>query len=283
MEMVDLNDLGTLVLAYGSVEDDAPPLLWTATQVQIRLVDAFKVVMKTVSRPGPRAFGNSLPDVVREFADYAGRHEAEGERLEKWMQDVEMSRRNDEFSALQFDLADEAITWASRFLSDSPMLADALQVWALGVSRGLGEKGFAKLLRRRALAADAMVERRKQDAPDKIIIYEQESEQAARKIAAWANSALAREHAELTRPLRRDEKRRTSIEVRKAKARIKMAAHIMFRREIKVVKAVEREVRIHRVDVMPNRIFSVRNLDRYRKLGAILLAERLGKNNVLIR
>lgn len=249
---------------YGK-EIVAAPLAWNAEHVQTRLIEAFTIVGKTVTRPGPRAFGNAMPDVVREFADYAGRDEALGERQEKWMADVEAMRRNDEFSAVQFDLADEAMGWCLRHLADRQVEADALQLWAWGHARGLGEKAFEKMLRRRALAADRLVERRKHDLPDKVTIYEEEAEAAARKIAAWANEALAKEKD------------------KRARGRIKMAAFIRFRREVKTVRAVERKVYVRRCDVMPGRVFSVSQMERYRKAGATRMAERLRRADVMVR
>lgn len=295
MESYDATEMKTQVEAYRDVEDGAPPLLWTPAHVQTRLVEAFRVVIRTAGHIGPVGYKTAWPGgLFREWADlvdpevkerlqrYNDEREKNGWSREpidwegqvdsgtkRLLQDdsAERLKRNkdEQFTPTQIHLADEAMVWAARFLADSPMQSDALQFWALGKAKGVGEKGFAKLLRVRALIADTLVDRRKCDIPDKLIIYEEESEAAARKVAAWANETMAAES---------DKAKHDAI---------RFEARARFDSEIRVTRAVEHQTFVRRRDVLPDRVFSVSAMDRQRKKGSKLLAKRLQNAGVRVR
>ena len=152
-DMVFYDEFSTLTRAYADAGEDGIPLLWTPAHVQTRLVEAMRVCVRATVRPGPRSFGNNMPPVIREFADFAGRGESGEERIEKWMQDVEAIRAN-RFS----------VGWS-----------------------------VEKLLRKRVIAAGKLMERRKQEMPDVVTVDRETADEIRRRIKAWAQDACTKE------------------------------------------------------------------------------------------
>ena len=222
----------------------ADPLIWTHDHVIERIGGGLKAVVLSSERLGPKAYGSSWPATFRELPPLA--------ELEQWLElrrefEAAIHARNERPSAEDITLADEAIAWPTRYLAD-PLQRDA--VWLTARCIGFGHK-LERILRERRKVADLMVEQRKLNgAPDVIRIYEDDAEDAAAKVVAWANKAIADGPRDRARV-----------------ARIRKGARILFGREIRKAKAVERLTFVHRSDVMPGKLFNQSRVHHHRIAG----------------
>jgi hypothetical protein len=237
----------------------ALPLGWTHDHVLDRLGAGLKAVVLSSERGGPKTSGSSWPVMFRELPPLA--------ELEQWLElrrefEAAMHARNERPSAEDITLADEALAWPARYLTD-PLQRDA--VWLTARCVGLGAK-LETILRKRRIVADVMVERRKQENPDIIRIYEDDAEDAAAKIVAWANKAIA-----------------DGAKDRGRIARIRKGARILFVREIRKVGAVELHTHVRRCDVMPGRLFSQSRVHHHRILGVEAIMAGLAADGVKAR
>lgn len=259
-DMVFYDEFSTLTRAYADAGEDGIPLLWTPAHVQTRLVEAMRVCVRATVRPGPRSFGNNMPPVIREFADFAGRGESGEERIEKWMQDVEAIRAN-RFSVDEMSRADEAISWCATYIAADPQQCDAIQAWAMCKAVGWSVE---KLLRKRVIAAGKLMERRKQEMPDVVTVDRETADEIRRRIKAWAQDACTKEP--------------------KAKHKgIWASAMVRWNREIKAAKVIQRRSQVKPQDVMPGRVFTRAWLDQKRHAAAKGIADGLNDARVLVR
>lgn len=179
----DLNERLAAYLGADPGDDDPIPTRWTPEYVVLRLVKAFDAVHRGVSRPGPKQFGSNWPSIVQNFEELVDWEEfdrsiAEGRswKAQRLVSDarreIEDQRIRDAEEAedrparpnsLDIDKADEAILWCARYLGADPLRADALQLHAFCIARNLKT---AKVLRRRAVKADLLLERRRKDERD---------------------------------------------------------------------------------------------------------------------
>lgn len=146
-----MDNLASLVAAYQGAGEDGIPTAWTPAHVATRMIEAMDIATKTAGRIGPSTSSGFWPSVFYDFADYVGREDG-GSYLKDRRAAIER-QADREFSSLQIARADEALNWASRYLADAPVLADALQLWALCKAR---RRSADKMLRRRAIAADKL-------------------------------------------------------------------------------------------------------------------------------
>ena len=244
-----------------------PPRIWTYDHVLLRVGVGLKVLVLTTGRLGPKSVGSPWPAVLREAPPLA--------ELEQWIElrrefEAAIHARNERPSRHEIALADEAIEWPLRYLADAPLQRDA--VWLTALCVGLNLK-LEKLLRRRRQAADRMVEQRKAEAPDIVRIYEDDAGDAAAKIAKWANKAI--EDPALAERERHKERQRIK--------RIKQGARILFKREIKKAKAIERVVHVRRSDVMPGKLFNQSRVHVHRIAGVEAILAGLEADAVAVR
>lgn len=261
-EDADAYGLAALSRAYAGVDDGAAPTIWTPAQVNIRLIEAFTVVLKTAGSVGPRQFGNGWPAVLREFEDYIGYDHAQ------YMQDrrVEIGREAArKFTSAELSRSDEAINWASRYLSGDPVLADAIQLWAWSKARGLK---IERILRRRRVVADRLRDLSAAEAnARRDVAMRATRREIAAKYAGWANERLA-----------------TAPDTGYA-ARIRAAARELARKALlEAERALPRpSTAIRRSAVMPGRVFTNQWLDVKRKEAAAVLASALRGAGVPVR
>ena len=239
---------------------DPLPAIWTHDHVLERIGLGLKALVLSSGRPGPKTYGSSWPSTFREPPPLA--------ELEQWLElrrefEAAMHARNERPSAEDITLADEALSWPARYLAESPLQLDA--IWLTARCVGLGSK-LETILRARRKVADVMVERRKQETPDLIRIYEDDAEDAAVKIVAWANNAIAD-----------GSKDRARI------ARIRKGARILFVREIRKVKAVELHTFVRRCDVMPGKLFNQSRVHHHRIVGVETIMAGLAADGVKVR
>ena len=238
----------------------ADPLIWTHDHVLDRIGAGLKAIILSSARPGPQSFSAPWPSTFREPPPLA--------ELEQWLElrrefEAAIHARNERPSAEDITLADEAIAWPTRYLAD-PLQRDA--VWLTARCIGLGHK-LERILRERRKVADLMVEQRKLNgAPDVIRIYEDDAEDAAAKVVAWANKAIADGPCDGARV-----------------ARIRKGARILFGREIRKAKAVERLTFVRRSDVMPGKLFNQSRVHHHRIAGVETIMAALTADGVKVR
>lgn len=120
--------------------------------IRDRLRLAAKLIESTAGRVGPKAYGNSWPPMMREFADLVAQEEAmAGER------DREHNRIVLQPTARQITQAEEALNWR-RYVTEAQALA-ALNIWlrckALRIRSWQKEavrRGFSRETAKRRLA-----------------------------------------------------------------------------------------------------------------------------------
>ena len=238
----------------------AGPFTWTHDHVLERIGGGLKAVVLSSARLGPKTYGSSWPAMFRELPPLA--------ELEQWLElrrefEAAIHARNERPSAIDIGLADEALAWPARYLSD-PLQRDA--VWLTARMIGFGHK-LERILRERRKVADLMVEQRKLNgSPDIIRIYEDDAGDAAAKVVLWANKAIAD-----------GPKGRARI------ARIRQGARILFVREIRKAKAVERLTFVRRSDVMPGKIFNQSRVHHHRIAGVEAIMAGLEADGVKMR
>jgi len=250
----------------------ALPQEWTHDRVLERIGRGLKALVLSTGRLGPKTYGSLWPSVVRDLPPLA--------ELEQWLElrrdfEAAVQAAFERPSAEDVMLADEALAWPARYLGDAPLERDA--VWLTARCIGLSSK-LEKILRDRRKVADFMVEQRKQNAPDIIRIYEDDAENAAAKIVAWANSAFDNPPARSMNgrpPTRQEERMRI--------ARIRKGARILFVREIQAVKAVERHTFVRRCDVMPGKLFNQSRVHHHRIAGVGAILAGLEADSVKVR
>ena len=165
-------------------------------------------------------------------------------------------------SAEDITLAEEALAWPVRYLADAPLQRDAVWLTVRMIAFNLK---LEKLLRERRIAADLMVEARKAFAPDIVRIYEDDAQEAAAKVVAWANAAFA------------------NVSSRSKIIRIKQGARIRFKREIRKAKAIERITHVRRGDVMPGKLFNQSRVHHHRIAGVEAIIAGLIADRVKVR
>lgn len=235
-------------------------MTWTHDHVLERISRGLKALVLSTGRHGPKTSGSPWPATFRELPPLA--------ELEQWLElrrefEAAMHARNERPSAAEIALAEEALAWPARYLADEPLQRDAIWLTVRTIAFNLK---LEKLLRERRIAADLMVEARKAFAPDIVRIYEDDAQEAAAKVAAWANAALAKVSSSRSKIIR-----------------IKQGARIRFKREIRAAKAIERITHVRRCDVMPGKLFNQSRVHHHRIAGVEAIMAGLKDDGVKVR
>ena len=129
-----------------AARDSVRGVVWTEDLVEARLTEAYRTLFRSsLGGVGPRAFGNAMPEVVREVSDLV--HQAGNKSLRnaiahrfKSIPTTEEVRR-----------AEEALSWALTYLRDEhPDLAGFLSLgaywksWGAKVSKKCEEHGISR-------------------------------------------------------------------------------------------------------------------------------------------
>ena len=134
-----MNDLSARIAAYADPDSDLPAT-WTPEHVGARMIEAFEVLSKIPERVGPASPANAWPAYMQEFHDLVG-VKVEGSRAKIRATSAELSRLY------------EAFMWPVAFLTDMPLQADALSLWAFCKA---GDRSIAEILARRMKQARKM-------------------------------------------------------------------------------------------------------------------------------
>ena len=137
---------------------------WTEELVEARIEEAFKVLGRiSVGQLGPRAFGNAMPQIVREHSDLVA--QAGNRSLRKAMK--RLLRNDGPPSGAEVARMNDALAWAVRYLKDRDPdealfvnLGGMWKAWGAPVSRKCKEIGVHRQVfyRDRKTAVRAIVE-----------------------------------------------------------------------------------------------------------------------------
>lgn len=97
-----------------AIEQDKRSLQWTADYVDMRLVEAVKVRMRTPDRVGPRAYGTAMPRPRLEMSDLIS--QAENRSLRKTM--ARLLRNFGRPNAIETRRGEEAESWLLEYLRE---------------------------------------------------------------------------------------------------------------------------------------------------------------------
>lgn len=240
------NELQEGVDAYHDSAEDKPPP--TREEIVLtRMEEAFETLKRVPSRIGPQAFGSNWPTVLREFADLADRGS-----YEQYAKESEASAFKMPLTSYEVSRMDEALRWPSRFLSDRPREADALNTWAMSVAF---HRNLEALLKKRAKQARRLAD----------FVAAQLNQQRDRRVkelafdaSQWANMRAA-----------------LSPRTHEAIERIVVNAQIRLEREMKRNK-LSKLIIVDPAAVSPDKTISRTSLDRHRYIAAQIIAEGLG-------
>ncbi|MDQ0510919.1 hypothetical protein [Ancylobacter amanitiformis] len=101
---------------------------WTRELVMDRLADAIRLVHRTVSRPGPKGFGRSMPDY--EYSGLDLWFQSTQEAWEREHGDFERNRPKIGATSAEIVAADVALAWVPRFVPQEHVRR-ALNTWLL--------------------------------------------------------------------------------------------------------------------------------------------------------
>lgn len=112
--------------------DQVRGTVWDEALVEARLEEAFKTLFRaSVGNVRPREFGNAMPSIIREVSDMV--HQAGNKSLRNSI----AHRFKGTPSSEEMERADDALTWAARFLlKEHPDLASFAQLGAMWKAYG---------------------------------------------------------------------------------------------------------------------------------------------------
>lgn len=225
------------------------PLAWSPRHVETRLVEAFEILFKIGSTPGPKAFGSNWPGILREFSELVDAQAfAEHQKVKN---QIRLRPTVDQISRM-----DEALRWPAQYLTSFELAADALNLWAACMAT---DRSIAEVLRARNQQA-AVIAGRMQRCQNGAL--ERARYAAACEVTSWANRRLADGPCDPERA-----------------ARIKASAHIRFERAVKDM----RPVLVKPSAAMPGKVLSRTSLDRYRYAASAMISERLVEQGEVAR
>jgi hypothetical protein len=201
------------------------------------MVDAFETLRRIPGAVGPKQPGSGWPAIVREMGEeYSFR--SDGREYQRALTKAQISRM------------EEVLGWPARFLADQPLAADALNLWAMCKAWGRSIDGVLQGRAREAAEIARVVERE---------VNERRGVQrkaAAGEVAAWANMKLATADGERVE-------------------RIRANAVIRLERELASKGLMQATVIVKPAECSPDKVISRTSLDRWRFVGARVIAESL--------
>jgi len=218
------------------------PIDWNEGWVLWRMSQAYAVLAALPSTAGPKRVGSAWPSIYRDL-----------EEVKAGMVCREQLRWRP--SATDVSMMEEALLWPMLHLTDTPMLADSITLWASCHATG---REVATILRRRKMKVAHLVAQR-QITEDAARLKARRA--AATECALWANQRLS------------------AAATQAQKDAIRHNAHIRFERATSPI----RDVKITAAEVDKTRVTSRTNLDRWRKQAAKIIAANLTKEHVPVR
>ena len=132
------------------------PDVWTPEWVLHRLRTAFEVLRRSGSgRAGPKGFSNGWPEMLKEIPELAELKMHEANREDFYRNADRPALPN----SLELDMMDEAFGWQFAYLSQDPLKADAIGLWAWCRAYEISCEGT---LRKRRIVAERLMKDRYQ-------------------------------------------------------------------------------------------------------------------------
>lgn len=121
---------------------------WTDTQVHYRMREAMLTLRRAVPKPGPREYGNAMPDVLQPAL-------SNKDIIESWTEGQDLFRLDNriEITVMTAEITrmEQAIEWPGRYLIERwPGANEVLRIWMRAIAGGrrpgpaLQEAGFSK-------------------------------------------------------------------------------------------------------------------------------------------
>lgn len=117
---VDIDQAGRI--AGERADGYAPPRLWTPEHVDVRLTEAFEVLMCIPMTAGPKRFGNAMPSYLHDISDLQA--QAESGELAKAQKHA--MRRRGVAQTAEISRMEDALGWPLRYLKTESALAKAV-------------------------------------------------------------------------------------------------------------------------------------------------------------
>lgn len=244
-----LDEADAYAKSRGEFAEVLQPLAWSPRHVETRLVEAFEILFKIGSTPGPKAFGSNWPGILREFSELVDAQAfAEHQKVKN---QIRLRPTVEQISRM-----DEALRWPAQYLTSFELAADALNLWAAckAIDRSIADVLRARNQRARTIAE--CMQRCQNRALDRARAA------AANEVSSWANRRMADGPCDPERA-----------------SRIKASAHIRFERAVKDL----RPVMIKFSQAMPGKVLSRTSLDRYRYAASSMICERLAGMGEVVR
>lgn len=233
------------------------PKIWTAEYVAYRLKEAFETLRRAnVGRIFPGSAAGFWPEILREADDIRG-------WADEHRKDVEsgMARRQARPTSVEIDRMDEALAWPMGLLSNDPLHADAVTLWAFTSAYDIDPAHILNIRRMRA---------------EKIANQVAERETARRKgLARAAGAASAKRMYDKWKVAKRTpEKQKEALALIEEKARIRAMGE--YRR-------LGGDAKPSITAAMPGKVLKPGTLKRVSQEGLALLASRLNESRVPTR
>jgi len=255
------DEIADLAEAYGAEVDpdnpDVVPRLWTPAHVMLRMTEAFEVLRRSGVQAGPGQARGFWPAIIQQFEDLR--------ELQAWRERQEQMAREsgDDRKRPSLDECtnrDKALRWQWTYLSGHSLASDAFGLAAYSTACGFAP---AKVLSSRLKRAKAMCALAQRD--------ENKSMAMARKcadseVARWYDERKAKAISETADPDDRADRL----------ARLLSNAHIRRARAFDALKPAI----IKPEDMMPGKVMRPKAYDRYRLLGATMIARGLNRDGV---
>ena len=255
---VSTDGWGGRLEAHAEEREDGLPTYWTPEYVETRLIEAVAVIDQSTRRPGPKAYGNNWPDVLREFSDLV-----DSDAWENYLTTGKDSRIKPDAAAVS--RADEALGWIPAYVG-TEIQHDAIRLYV--TSKAFGRPVEPVLAKRLKKARRGMTSALLKINAER----EQERRRLAKAVAEEANGRKAR----------LIQKRKGKPLTYEQNAFIDQEAHErMAAACAPFLPMHEKDIRPHHA--MPGKCLSRRNYDKQRKLASAAIAEALNFAEVPIR
>lgn len=237
-------------------KDFSAPLIWTPEWVVLRMEFGFEVLLATAGRVGPCGFAAIDLSKHATFSKLALAEKQAYDELVEAKQEEALSTPPN-FTPYDMACADESLSWPARHLADERLMRDAIMLYCLSLATG---RPTAPLLRARKLQAAAIARQMeaRENGQQSAARY-----RLARATAIWANGRIDGASSD------------DQVKAIKANARIR------FERAVRKAGLCGASVKPH--EAMPGLILAPSTLDKYRKLAAALLCERLREASIPVR
>jgi hypothetical protein len=233
------------------------PKEWTPEYVAVRLLDAYDSLRRcSVGRIYPKGDAGFWPEIYRTNEDVLGWADEHRKEVE-----AAMARSRGRPGSVDLARMDEALAWPAEHLRDSPLLADAVTLWAFTTALEIDVKGF--------------LHQRKKRAQGRADVIAKETNAVRRTAARDAAVAFSKKlYVQWKVAERPPHKQREALDKIQARAE---------QRAVSELKRLGGLVKANPTLGMPGKVLAPSTLDRLRKDALGLMAERMRAARVPVK